>query len=491
MAGSKRSSGAAVRQLITVVVLFLLLIALAVAYYLITRPPQLQGQGAKDRQFLFSIYGFEGDLLRRPSGVTFDADGNIYIADTGKKRIVVFDGQGNFLRVFGEAGKSKNQLWGPIDLAITPDGRAFVVDRENSKLVEYDRSGRALRDITTEEPPTSITMANDLLFVTTDSGVLIADLKGNLQTGYIKRGKEKGQFDRPAGVAVAKDGTMYVADTLNYRVQAINSKGKVLWVYGKPVPADKAVQFDSKDRKFGLPASIALDENNQLYIVDGLNHELTVMDTKGEFVEKIGDTGHADGTFYYPDGIDYHDGRLAIADKYNDRIEVFRTPTPPGQQWRAFVPYAALLLLLPLLLIPFLRRGQRYVLAPSAAELLAADEEREAVAAAMKTVTADGELAEWGAERTDLNLKWIALEADEDDVETVASRYGLTKEDASAVVIAAGLKGKRVLIAEGDVLKRAAKDLEVPLVTYSEIKAVLSDKGSKSDKKQAAQEGDE
>ena len=499
MAGSSRAKGAAIRQLITVVVLFLLLIALAVAYYLMTRPPELSGQGERDRSFMFSIYGFEGDLLRRPTGVGFDDEGNLYVADTGKKRVVVFDGDGNYIRVFGEAGKGPLQLWNPIDVEVAPDGRMFVVDKSQSKIVEYDRSGRAVRDITTPEPATSIAIKDNLMYVTTDSGVLIADTKGNLQTGYIKRGKKPGEFDRPGGVAVGADGTLYVADSLNYRVQAISPQGKPLWQYGKPIPADKAVQFDSDDRKFGLPASIAIDENDLIYVVDGLNHEVEVLDINGEPIEVIGDTGHADGSFYYPDGIDYYDGRIAIADKFNDRVEVFRTPVPPGQAWRSYIPYALLLLLLPLLLLPFLLRRQKYVLTPQAAELLLADTEGAAVAEAMKRVTGTTELAAWGEEHKDeLGLRWDAVDADDEDVATVSERYGLAAEEAAALVIAAGTKGKRVLIGEGAPLQKAASELQVPVVTYTEIKAVLAEKTKSGAKKKppapespAFQEGDE
>ncbi len=54
-------------------------------------------------------------------------------------------------------------------------------------------------------------------------------------------------------MAVDEDGNIYVADSFNYRVQALSKAGKVLWVYGNPIPPDKAIQFQGADRKFGLP----------------------------------------------------------------------------------------------------------------------------------------------------------------------------------------------------------------------------------------------
>lgn len=474
-----RTTGSNLRQIILVMVLLLLFLVLSVSYFLMTRPPQVEGEGERDRRFLFSIYGFEGDLLRRPSGVAFDSQGNIYVADTGKKRIVVFDSDGNFRTVFGEAGKGSLQLWNPLDVAVTPDGRAFVVDKTLSKLVEFDQTGVAINEILTPEPPTSIAIKDENLFVTTESGVLIADLDGNLQTGYVERGKEPGQFDRPAGVAIADDGTLFVADSLNYRVQAISTSGEPLWQYGQPIPADQAIQYSGEDRKFGLPASIAMDANELLYVVDGLNHQVIVLDRNGEEVETIGDMGHADGTFYYPDGIDYANGRIAVADKFNDRISVFETPLPPGQQWRVYVPYAAALLLLPLFLLPFLRRGQRYVVTPQFVELVSADEDRDLIAAALKQVHAEESLAGLGDEIEGLSLDWKAHTPDEAAVSSLMARFGLDQAQAEALAVATALNGRRVLMAENDALRDAAKELQIPVVTYAEVKAAIEDRAAK------------
>jgi hypothetical protein len=195
-----------VKQLVIILVLLLLFALLAVTYYLLTRPPEVEGSAEdRDRRFLFSIYGFEGDLLRRPTGVGIDSRGNIHVADTGKRRIAVFDSSGRFVRVYGEAGKGDLLIYDPIDVAITPDGRAWVVDKTQGKIVEFDVTGRAVRDIVTPELPLSITYADENLFVTVESGVLVADLDGNLLTGYVRRGKEAGSFDRPGGVAVGED----------------------------------------------------------------------------------------------------------------------------------------------------------------------------------------------------------------------------------------------------------------------------------------------
>jgi len=479
VASSTRSSSSAIRQIIVIALLLLLLIGLGVTYYLLTRTPEIEGRGDRDRRFMFNIYGFEGDLLRRPTGVGFDQSGNIYVADTGKKRIVVFDDDGDFIRVYGEAGKEPLQLWDPIDVAPLPDGRSFVVDKTQNKLVEFDQTGLAIRAIEIEEAPLSITVNSENIFVTTESGVLIADLDGNLLTGYVRRGKEAGSFDRPGGVTVGEDGTLYIADSLNYRVQAIGTDGSPLWQYGTPLPAASAIQSDNPDRKFGLPSNITMDENGLIYVVDGMNHEIVVLDTNGEKIEVIGDMGDADGAFYYPDGIDYHDGRLAIADKFNDRVSIFETPLPPGQAWRSFVPYAIALLLLPLLLLPLLRRRRKYVVTPEFIGAIRDDEDRDVIVDALKRVYATEALVAAGEEVKELDLDWRKHEPEEDTVAKIVERFGLETGEAEALAIGVELRGKRVLITEGEDAAAAARELKVPVVTYAEIRKIITERAAK------------
>ena len=467
------------RYAFAVALLLLLLAGLAGAYYYLTRAPELEStaaSGEKDRNFLFSIYGFEGDLLRRPSSVGVDPEGNIHVADTGKKRIVVFDADGNYVTTYGDFGKEALQIWEPIDVAVAPDGRSYVVDRGLKKVVMYDSAHKATQEFVLEgEAPLSVNVRNDLLFVTTESGVMISDLDGTLETGYIKRGKDPGAFDRPGAVAVAEDGTLYVADSLNYRVQAISPAGKPLWQYGKPLSANAAVMSNDDSRKFGLPSSITLDDNGYLYVIDGLNSEMVILTTDGEHVETIGDVGHDDGMFYYPDGIEYASGRLVIADKFNDRIEVFTVPTASGVGFAQYLPYGLALLLIPLILIPLflLLRRTTYVMAPDFLSTMTADTENgAAVAKAIKKVAVIPALASTGA-AMDLPLTWRSREPNLERSAELSESYALSEPDSQSLAIAERVRGKRILLTGVRPLRDAATDLEISALTYEEIMNVL------------------
>jgi DNA-binding beta-propeller fold protein YncE len=465
-----------IRTAVIVAILALALAGLSGLYYLLTRAPKLDSAqgGAKDRNFLFSIYGFEGDLLRRPTGVAFDGQGNIYVADTGKRRVLVFDGSGRYVTTFaGEPGKGAKQVWQPIAVAVGPDGRSYVIDKGLNKMVIYDARHVATGEVTFPEAPTGVTVSGTNLFVTTRSGVVIGDLDGKFVTGYVRWGKGDGEFDMPGNVAVGKDGTLYVADSLNYRVQAISKTGKVLWTYGKPIPADQAVMYNGADRKFGLPSSIAVDDNGYIYVVDGLSSEVDILDSKGAFIEKMGDVGHADGTFYYPDGIAYSNGRLAIADKFNDRVEVFSAPMSPTVGDRVSLNAAwGLLLLLPLLLVPWLllRRQSRYVITPSFLAALEADGDARAdVVRMLKRVSASEPFAAVHGKDVE-GLRMIAHKPTETEIAELSERYSLDADAAQALAVARKLKGKAALLVNDEPLLLAAEDLGLTSLTYREVR---------------------
>jgi Dolichyl-phosphate-mannose-protein mannosyltransferase/PA14 domain len=78
-----------------------------------------------------------------PSGLAVDGRGNLYLADTGRDRILVFDPSGRPPNTIGEGGADLGKLKQPMGLAFGPDDAMYVADWENGRIERFDASGQA------------------------------------------------------------------------------------------------------------------------------------------------------------------------------------------------------------------------------------------------------------------------------------------------------------------------------------------------------------
>jgi len=465
-------------NLIKLLILLLLLLALLFTYYILTRPPQIAGDGAppedENFQFLYSIYGFEGDLLSRPSGVSIGPDDRIYVADTSKHRLVVFDIQGRYVSSISGSDLGAYSFRYPVSVAVAQDGRVYVLSRQDRKIVIFNRDFEPLDTI--EFPdliPTYVYVQGETLYVVTDKAIMLGTLDGGApiaQVGVF--GKGPGQFDLPGGLAVDPETkTLYVADTLNYRVQAIDEEtGEPRWVYGEPIPAGEAIRYRGPTRMFGLPASIALDEMGLLYVVDGTNSEIVVLDAQeGRLIRTLGEIGHADGRFYYPDGIAYGEGGyIAVADKFNDRVMVFRVPAPAPDFLAARWLPLLLLPLLALVLWLLLRRRTKFVASPDfITEVIEGDYVDDLAGYTKKLYVTPATFAmfEEAFEKPEL----IKTEPDEKRLDEIRDAFDLDETLVEVVALVHQLKGKKALLTEAEPARDAAEVLEITYLNLAEL----------------------
>ncbi len=82
--------------------------------------------------------------LDGPRDAKVSAAGEIYVADGNNCRIQVFDGDGAYLRSWGEKGSGQGRLLRPHCVDLGPDGRVYVVDVDNSKVLIYSEEGNLL-----------------------------------------------------------------------------------------------------------------------------------------------------------------------------------------------------------------------------------------------------------------------------------------------------------------------------------------------------------
>ena len=129
-----------------------------------------------------------------------------------------------------------------------------------------------------------------------------------------ERGSGEGQFDRPSGLVVDSEDNVYIVDSLNHRVQKFTREGEFLFAWG---------EFGDGDGRFNMPWDIALDSDGNVYVSDWRNDRIQKFTNDGSFMMSFGQTGTGDGEFNRPNGIAVaSDGDIYVCDWMNDRVQV-------------------------------------------------------------------------------------------------------------------------------------------------------------------------
>jgi DNA-binding beta-propeller fold protein YncE len=132
---------------------------------------------------------------------------------------------------------------------------------------------------------------------------------GQALTTWGTEGSGDGQFKEPMGVAVDAQGNVFVADTWNHRVQKFDSTGKFVSKWnGQP--------------GFWGPRAIAVDGQGNVYVTDTGNKRIQKFDGTGKFLGQFGTEGTGPGQFREPIGLAVSsDGQMFVADTNNRRIQ--------------------------------------------------------------------------------------------------------------------------------------------------------------------------
>ena len=147
----------------------------------------------------------------------------------------------------------------------------------------------------------------------------------------------------PTGIAVGTDGLVYVADTWNHRVVVLNPDGKLIREIGGPPDAsgarvaadttDDPAAVDTKTGEFFGPRAVAVTKD-EIYVVDTGNERVQVFSIDGTFKRVWGGYGGGPGQLIEPVGIAIGpDGLVYVADSGNARISVFTPMGEPTAQW--------------------------------------------------------------------------------------------------------------------------------------------------------------
>ena len=170
------------------------------------------------------------NTFNRPTDVTWDPAGNIFVADGyNNSRVVKFDKLGNWLKTWGERGTAQGQLNIPHTIASDAAGNIYVGDRSNSRIQVFDSDGKFLRMFTNVRAPWAICITpgpKQFLYSSdANSGkVFKLDLDGNLLGTFGSFGKQPKQFGWIHEIACPSENELYVGELLNWRMQKLMLK---------------------------------------------------------------------------------------------------------------------------------------------------------------------------------------------------------------------------------------------------------------------------
>ena len=144
-------------------------------------------------------------------------------------------------------------------------------------------------------------------------------------------GMDEGEFKSPTGIAVDKDGNIYVGDTDNHSIQKFSKDGQFLARWGD--------EPDSEEGKFYYPRGITTSPEGDVYVADSGNNRVQKFDPEGNLVNAWGKFGFAwrgaeAGKFDTPWGVTTDkSGFLYVSDTTNARIQKFQSDGTPLLKW--------------------------------------------------------------------------------------------------------------------------------------------------------------
>ena len=201
-----------------------------------------------------------GQLIN-PINIDLSSDGKMYVADSRRGQVLIFDKQKKFIAAIGSQGELT-----PTDVKLWDD-KIFVCDLKTHAIRVYQASDLTYLYSLPKEvskdgknqlfSPTNFDIDSSGNIYVSDMGDFIVKKlspEGELLKTFGSHGDALGQLARPKGVAVDKEGRVYIVDAAFENVQVFDAEGQLLMFFP-----------EGEDSRLVLPAGIIIDYDNMEY----------------------------------------------------------------------------------------------------------------------------------------------------------------------------------------------------------------------------------
>lgn len=236
-------------------------------------------------------------MLKKPLNLTFDSDGNCYVADSGREQVVIFDKARNYLAAIGKTGELK-----PRDVAVSKD-RIYVADLQKHSVKVFDKASREplfsiprkedeTNDVRRIFTPTNLALDSKGRIYVSDTGafrIQVYDSDGKYLRAVGEMGDRVGQFSRVKGIAIDHADRLYAVDALSGAIQIFDDSGRMLTWFTEP---------DTSSKSQNLPTKVAVDYEDvayfQSYAAPGfkVEHLILVINQIGSHKVSVYGFGH-------------------------------------------------------------------------------------------------------------------------------------------------------------------------------------------------------